>query len=95
MFVVSILGHHEPYEFPEPVELELRLKDVLEEVVDEKFYLDTDKAKKLIATVTDKYGINEATPTDGGLKKPRPKEVANAIIARYDEIGRASCRERV
>ena len=84
VFVVSILGDHTPYKFPEPIELELRLKDILEEVVDEKFYLDTDKAKKLIATVTDKFGINEATPTDGGLKKPRPKEVANAIIARYD-----------
>ena len=84
VFVVSILGYHTPYKFPEPIELELRLKDVLEEVVDEKLYLDTDKAKKLIATVTDKHDIKEATPTDGGLKKPRPKEVANAIIARYD-----------
>ena len=49
MFVVSILGHHEPYEFPEPVELELRLKDVLEDEVDEKFYLSKEKSKKLIS----------------------------------------------
>ena len=49
MFVVSILGEHEPYEFPEPVELELRLKDVLESEVDEKFYLSKEKSEKLIS----------------------------------------------
>ena len=84
VFVVSILGHHEPYEFPEPIELELRLKDVLEDQVDEKFYLDNEKANKLISTVASKHDINEPTPTDGSIKKPRPKEVANAIMARYD-----------
>ena len=49
VFVVSILGHHEPYEFPEPIELELRLKDVLESEVDEKFYLSKEKSEKLIS----------------------------------------------
>lgn len=39
VFCVSILGDHEPYHFPEPFELELRLRDVLEPQVDEKFYL--------------------------------------------------------
>ena len=48
VFVVSILGEHEPYEFPEPIELELRLKDVLESEVDEKFYLSKEKSEKLI-----------------------------------------------
>ena len=84
VFCVSILGEHEPYEFPEKETLELRLKDILEHEVDEKFYLDNDKAKQLIATVSEKYDINETTPTDGGLKKPQPKEVANTILARYD-----------
>ena len=84
VFCVSILGEHEPYEFPEKETLELRLKDILEHEVDEKFYLDNDKAKQLIATVSDKYDIQETTPTDGGLKKPQPKEVANTILARYD-----------
>ena len=49
VFVVSILGHHEPYEFPEPIELELKLKDVLEDKVDEKFYLSKEKSEKLIS----------------------------------------------
>ena len=49
VFVVSILGEHEPYEFPEPIELELRLKDVLKSEVDEKFYLSKEKSEKLIS----------------------------------------------
>lgn len=49
VFVISILGEHEPYEFPEPIELELRLKDVLEDEVDEKFYLSKEKSEKLIS----------------------------------------------
>ena len=39
VFCVSILGEHEPYEFPEPRPLDIRLKDVLESNVDAKYYL--------------------------------------------------------
>lgn len=39
VFMISILGEHEPYEFPTGFPLELRLKDVLEENVDEKYFL--------------------------------------------------------
>lgn len=48
VFVVSILGEHEPYEFPGPIELELRLKDILESEVDEKFYLTEVQTERLI-----------------------------------------------
>ena len=64
VFVVSILGHHEPYEFPEPIELELRLKDVLEDVVDDKFYLDQEKVDKLIIN-SDKLAIGYIPRTNG------------------------------
>ena len=50
VFCVSILGEHEPYEFPEKETLELRLKDILEHEVDEKFYLSEEKTQQLIAT---------------------------------------------
>lgn len=49
VFVVSILGEHEPYVFQEKQELQLRLKDVLESEVDEKFYLDSLKTQKFLA----------------------------------------------
>ncbi len=48
VFVVSILGEHEPYEFPEPQPLTVRLKDVLDEEVDEKYYLKEEQTKRLI-----------------------------------------------
>ena len=42
IFIISILGN-QSFKFPEPFPLEKRLKDVLEEKVDEKYYL-SDKA---------------------------------------------------
>ena len=39
VFVVSILNSHEPYYFPKPFETDIRLKDILEGYVDEKYYL--------------------------------------------------------
>lgn len=53
VFVVSILGIHEPYEFPEPQTLITRLKDVLEPEVDEKFYLSDERVGKLVFTSRD------------------------------------------
>ena len=38
-YMVSLLGDYE-YEFPKKIELKLRLKDLLEDEVDEKFYLN-------------------------------------------------------
>ena len=65
VFVVSILGEHEPYEFPEPIELELRLKDVLENEVDEKFYLSKEKSEKLIS----KFDLKDEPFLLGGEQK--------------------------
>ena len=39
VFVVSVLNNIHPFEFPEKIELTKRLKDVLEDNVDEKYYL--------------------------------------------------------
>ena len=47
VFCVSILGEHDAYEFPNKEILELRLKDILEEEVDEKFYLDDERVSQL------------------------------------------------
>lgn len=46
-FMVSWQGEH-TYKFPEPFELKLRLKDVLEEKVDEKFYLSDEAVRGLL-----------------------------------------------
>jgi len=49
-FMVSILGSYR-YEFPKPIELTKRMKDYLEDDVDEKYYINNEKAQKLIDTL--------------------------------------------
>lgn len=41
------------YKFPKPIPLEKRLKDYLEDSVDEKYYIDNEKTQKLIRTLID------------------------------------------
>lgn len=43
IFVISILGEHKPFIFPEEIPLTLKLKDILEDTVDEKYYLKNTK----------------------------------------------------
>lgn len=48
-FMVSWLGEYD-YEFPKPFPLELRLKDMLEESVDERYYLPQETVDRLICS---------------------------------------------
>jgi DNA (cytosine-5)-methyltransferase 1 len=48
-FMVSILDKDAHYEFPKPFELEKRLKDVLEEDVDEGYYLKPQQVERIVA----------------------------------------------
>ena len=56
-FMVSILGDYN-YTFPKPIPLEKKLKDLLEDNVDEKYYL-SDKMKQYIFSENDKYKVNQ------------------------------------
>lgn len=51
-FLVSILDAGW-YQFPEPFELTVKLKDILEHNVDEKYYLDQSRVDKFIAGLSD------------------------------------------
>jgi len=48
VFCVSIRGEHEPFKFPEKRELKLRLRDMIDEVVDEKYYLKESTIRSII-----------------------------------------------
>lgn len=48
VFVVSILGEHKPYEFPEKLELTKKLKDILEEESDNKHHPLDNTMEKII-----------------------------------------------
>lgn len=69
-FMVSILGNYK-YEFPKPFELKLRLKDRLEDEVDEKYYLNDEQIKK----------INESTYTQN-KRRIQHKDWCDTLCAR-------------
>lgn len=50
VFGISILGNHEPYVFPEPQELTIRLKDILEDEVDKRFYLKESTMRSMLTS---------------------------------------------
>ena len=84
-FMVSILGN-EFYEFPQPVKLNKCIKDYLEDEVDEKYYIKSEKAYKLILDLQER-GIlegKEKVTCDLTTNKPREIDVMNCIKARYD-----------
>lgn len=56
-FMVSILGDYN-YNFPKPIKLEKRLRDLLEEDVPEKYFL-SDAMMEYIVSKDDKYKVGE------------------------------------
>lgn len=77
-FMVSILGDYY-YEFPEMIPLTLRLKDMLEKEVDEKYYLSEKMIKYIVAE-------NELWTGNNG------KSTINKIVASTINTGEGSRR---
>lgn len=61
VFIISIRKDIDTgiFEFPKPYELTLKSKDLLEPSVDEKYYIDTPKAKELIEKLISENKISE------------------------------------
>ena len=78
VFGVSILRTDDDpspiYNFPKPFPLERRLKDVLEEKVDEKYYLSDKMLDYFNRVNDDKTHHHDFNPTDGGGAMPAPSE---------------------
>lgn len=53
-FMISILNKNANYKFPDPFELSKCMKDYLEDEVEEKYYINNDKAKMLIQQLIDR-----------------------------------------
>lgn len=62
-FMVSILGNFK-YEFPEPIELTKTMKDYLEDEVEDKYYINNEKADRLIQQLLDNGTLENTMPTD-------------------------------
>ena len=86
VFIVSIRKDVDKgdFQFPDKLPLTKTLKDMLEPKVDEKYYINNERAKNLIEQIKSRYIITESTPVDGTILEPRAKEVCNCIAARYD-----------
>lgn len=62
-FMVSILGDY-IYDFPKPIPLGKTMKDYLEDEVDEKYYINNEKAQKLIQKLIDNGTLANTILTD-------------------------------
>ena len=72
VFCVSIRGEHKPFVFPEKQELKIRLKDMIDEVVDERYYLKESTIRSILRS-TFNQRRDSIRPTEG---------LANTLCAR-------------
>ena len=72
VFCISIRGEHKPFVFPKPKELTIRLRDMIDETVDERFYLKESTIRSILrSTFNSRRDSNR--PGDG---------LANTLLAR-------------
>ena len=84
-FMVSLLGNA-AYEFPKSIKLTKRMKDYLEDEVDEKYYLKSEKADRLIADLESRGILDgkDKVTCDSTVNKPKEIDVMNTVCAKYD-----------
>lgn len=83
-FMVSILGDWK-FTFPEPIELKRVMKDYLEDVVDEKYYINNEKAQKLIQKLIDNGTLQNTIPTDGQTDRRTDGQLTELSISQRQE----------
>lgn len=85
-FMVSLLGEWN-YKFPQPIPLERKLKDYLEDEVDEKYYINNKKAQKLLQML-----IENGTLKDGVLY---PNDTDFEMDGNFNQRGKVHGEESV
>lgn len=80
--MVSILGDYF-YEFPSPITLEHKLKDLLEDDVAEKYYLSDKMIDGMAQTTFESYKLEN--------KVKGADDVADTIVARFDGAPQCVC----
>lgn len=80
-FMVSLLGNYY-YEFPKPFKLELRLKDMLEDEVDEKYYLSDKMIEYLTGTNQKESKFPRGECFFKSLKMTNEKGIATTITTK-------------
>lgn len=82
-FMVSLLGEWN-YKFPRPIPLTKTMKDYLEDEVDEKYYINTEKAQKLIDKLIENGIDRKRNCIDLSVNETKTREIANCITAKED-----------
>lgn len=99
-FMVSILGDYN-YTFPKPIPLKLKLKDMLEDNVDKKYYLSEKtingmlntnfNSYKLESRLQDAGGVLDTLLTSSGERCPHVIKVKNNTKKGYVEAEKYDC----
>ena len=78
-FMVSVLGNYY-YDFPKEIPLKLRLKDMLEKEVDEKYYIKAEQVKNIkLNEIKELTGV---VLTNKGKNFEKETEIAGTLMAR-------------
>lgn len=86
VFVVSILGEHKTYAFPNPIPLTRAVKDILEDEVDERYYIN--KQWHFTQPHEQKHDNNEIAQIDGiNYKATRSVGDINKLCRTLDTMG--------
>ena len=91
------------FTFPQPFDNGLRLKDILEKDVEEKYYINTERAANLIEQLVEKGQLKgQRVCADSTINDPNTRDISNCITARYDasiqnqkQIGLVVCEPNV
>lgn len=99
VFVISIRGEHKTYVFPEKRELRLRLKDMIDEIVDEKYYLKESTIRSILASTYNsrRDSIRDPEGTAACLRardfrEPQCVAVGNLEGGKWDKVYKMSRR---
>lgn len=87
VFVVSIRKDVDDgkFEFPKSYDSGLRLKDLLEDEVEDKYYIENDRTSVLLNNLKEQDLLNgERFGADSTINDTKKREISNCIIARYD-----------
>ena len=79
VFVVSILGEHEPYEFVDKMPLDKCIADILEDEVDEKYYVSKDIQDKFRPNKNIKDTIDSPVRLGGLFDTDKSKHQAGRV----------------
>lgn len=95
-FMVSILGEYN-YKFPQPIPLEKNIKEYLEDEVDEKYYINTENAKKLIMRIIENGTLNSSLDfeMDGNFNQRGKVHGENSICRTLLGCGHAGNEPKV